>query len=565
MRPRVGALPTPEKAWLVDRGTGKAVALDLQTLPDITVDPLADLRRAAEERKRERKRMLAETDDDEAEAAAKDGGSDAAGASAGDDKGDSEKEDKKKEPSPRAVRFGAAWSPSGERVVLEIGSVDNKDRWIATVDPASGKLVPLRHRLTDPAWINWRLPRLRLAARRPHRSGSSPRRAAARSSTCASGPSGAQARGSPSGDFEVATPVPSPRRPRLLLHRQPRAPGQLRDLPRRRSTAAKAESADRARRRDRVRALAGREPAPARPLDDHAARRALRPGRRGRAPRRGSSPHTRPRVPGHAAGRRPRSCRSPPTHGARADLLAGLPPGGLRAPRRTWPAVVFVHGAGYLQNAHKGWSSYFREFMFHTLLTRSGYVVLDMDYRASAGYGRDWRTAIYRQMGYPELEDLEDGVAWLVGEHERRPAAGRRLRRLLRRLPDLHGAVPQARPVRRRRGAAAGHRLGALQPRVHLEHPQHARRSTPRPTRRARRSSTPQGLAQAAPDLPRHGGRQRLLPGHRAPGAAADRARRRRTSRPPSTRSSRTASVQPTSWLDEYRRIFKLFERHVEP
>jgi len=43
--------------------------------------------------------------------------------------------------------------------------------------------------------------------------------------------------------------------------------------------------------------------------------------------------------------------------------------------------------------------------------------VLDMDYRASAGYGRDWRTAIYRQMGHPEVEDLEDGVAWLVENH----------------------------------------------------------------------------------------------------------------------------------------------------
>jgi hypothetical protein len=31
--------------------------------------------------------------------------------------------------------------------------------------------------------------------------------------------------------------------------------------------------------------------------------------------------------------------------------------------------------------------------------TQQGWVVLDMDYRASAGYGRDWRTAIYRQMG----------------------------------------------------------------------------------------------------------------------------------------------------------------------
>ena len=77
-------------------------------------------------------------------------------------------------------------------------------------------------------------------------------------------------------------------------------------------------------------------------------------------------------------------------------------------------AVVFNHGAGYLQNSHLGWSGYFREFMFHNLLVQQGYVVLDMDYRASAGYGRDWRTAIYRQMGTPEIQDLEDGVDWLV-------------------------------------------------------------------------------------------------------------------------------------------------------
>jgi dipeptidyl aminopeptidase/acylaminoacyl peptidase len=78
------------------------------------------------------------------------------------------------------------------------------------------------------------------------------------------------------------------------------------------------------------------------------------------------------------------------------------------------PVVMFVHGAGYLQAAHHGWSNYFREMMFHNLLVQQGYVVIDMDFRASAGYGRDWRTAIYQRMGTPELEDYEDGIDWLV-------------------------------------------------------------------------------------------------------------------------------------------------------
>lgn len=78
------------------------------------------------------------------------------------------------------------------------------------------------------------------------------------------------------------------------------------------------------------------------------------------------------------------------------------------------PAVLFVHGAGYLQNAHKWWSSYYREYMFNNLLTDKGYVVMDIDYRGSAGYGRDWRTGIYRFMGGKDLTDNVDAVDYLV-------------------------------------------------------------------------------------------------------------------------------------------------------
>jgi dipeptidyl aminopeptidase/acylaminoacyl peptidase len=81
------------------------------------------------------------------------------------------------------------------------------------------------------------------------------------------------------------------------------------------------------------------------------------------------------------------------------------------------PAVIFVHGAGYLQNVHRGWSGYFREYMFHHLLRDRGYLVLDLDYRASAGYGRDWRTAIYRHMGGVDLNDHVDAARWLVAAH----------------------------------------------------------------------------------------------------------------------------------------------------
>ena len=86
-------------------------------------------------------------------------------------------------------------------------------------------------------------------------------------------------------------------------------------------------------------------------------------------------------------------------------------------PVRNGPAVIFVHGAGYLQNVHQWWSSYFREYMFHNFLADNGYTVLDIDFRASSGYGRDWRTAIYRHMGGKDLSDQVDGARWLVENH----------------------------------------------------------------------------------------------------------------------------------------------------
>ncbi len=96
---------------------------------------------------------------------------------------------------------------------------------------------------------------------------------------------------------------------------------------------------------------------------------------------------------------------------------------GARVPARVYEpdvlngaAVFFVHGAGYLQNVHRWWSSYFREYMFHNLLADLGYLVLDLDYRGSAGYGRNWRTAIYRHMGGRDLQDYVDASRY-VQEH----------------------------------------------------------------------------------------------------------------------------------------------------
>lgn len=81
---------------------------------------------------------------------------------------------------------------------------------------------------------------------------------------------------------------------------------------------------------------------------------------------------------------------------------------------RKYPLVVFVHGAGYLQNVTAGMTAYDVNLLFHERLARKGYLVLDPDYRHSKGYGRTFRTDIYGYMGGKDLDDVVAGVRHLV-------------------------------------------------------------------------------------------------------------------------------------------------------
>jgi dipeptidyl aminopeptidase/acylaminoacyl peptidase len=71
------------------------------------------------------------------------------------------------------------------------------------------------------------------------------------------------------------------------------------------------------------------------------------------------------------------------------------------------PAVVFIHGSGYATSILKQWGAYQEErFVFNSYLANRGYVVFDLDYRGSSGYGREWRSGVYLHMGGPDLDDL---------------------------------------------------------------------------------------------------------------------------------------------------------------
>ncbi|MBT8062477.1 MAG: prolyl oligopeptidase family serine peptidase, partial [Gammaproteobacteria bacterium] len=231
-------------------------------------------------------------------------------------------------------------------------------------------------------------------------------------------------------------------------------------------------------------------------------------------------------------------------------------------PGKVYPAVMFVHGAGYTQNSDFGWPYYFREQMFHTLLTRQGYIVLDMDFRASQGYGRDWRTAIYRQMGHPEVEDLEDGVKWLAENYGVDPSrvgvyggsyGGFLTFMAMFRRPQLFAAGASLRPVTDWAHYNHGYTSNIL--------------NTPEVDPEAFEKSSPIEFAEGLENP--------LLICH---GMLDDNVFFKDTVRlvqrliELKKENFETAIypldphgfVNPEAWLDEYRRIYKLFETHLK-
>jgi dipeptidyl aminopeptidase/acylaminoacyl peptidase len=375
-RTRVGRnLPVGQQLKLVDLSSGKVSDLDLGVLPGISVDPLAALRAQHKLDPLKGKRAVRVVPQ---------------GDNAGGDM--------------------IHWSRDGSQLALMFRSVDNKDRWIATIDFANASLRPV-HRLTDPGWINWTfndfgwLPDNRTLWYLSEETGWSHLYTLAR---------GGKAQALTSGKWEASSVQWSPdgATAYFLCNRSwpgdyevcavPRGGGAVRELT----------------------ALDGVEDFTLSP-DAHAFllhySGAYLPPQLAVVPVGGGTAVklTDTRSPEYRARSwiEPKFVQVPSSHGAGVIWAKLYAPAALE-PGRKYPVVMFVHGAGYLQNVFARYPPYFREQMFNNLLVQQGYVVLDMDYRASQGYGRDWRNAIYERMGHPELEDYIDGVDWMVAHQQ---------------------------------------------------------------------------------------------------------------------------------------------------
>jgi dipeptidyl aminopeptidase/acylaminoacyl peptidase len=307
--------------------------------------------------------------------------------------------------------FGPYWNAEGTAAVLDVRARDNKDRWLARLDPATGQLTTL-DRQHDDAWIAG--------------PGISWGGAASAVGWTPDGDFYFQSEASgfshlytldletgettqlTSGDFEVSAPLLSKEGDTWYfrstehspherhVYRMPAGGGERVRLTHLRGMtdfALAPGSADDGGTLGLLHSKKNRPPEVyLQPAGEHTARRVTR------SPTEAWQAYD---------WRSPEIVRFEASDGAQvpAQIFEPKQPNGA--------AVLFVHGAGYTQNVVRGWTHYFREYLFHNLLADLGYTVLNVDYRASAGYGRDWRAAVYRHMGSRDLADYVDAQKYL--------------------------------------------------------------------------------------------------------------------------------------------------------
>lgn len=531
-----------ETLLLLDLNSHTKHEIDLAALPGIAEDPLKDLRENAKTIFKSRRDAEADKQAEQEDVQPK-------------TEGGEKKEEKIEKPKPRPIYTGGIeWNEDGSRVAVQIFSRDSKDRWIATIDLEAKKLVPIEH-MSDPAWINrafsdfgW-LRDGRTLYFLSEESGYSHLYLREESGV---------RRALTSGSFEVES-VRLTRDGRYFYYAANAEHPGIQEVYRLRISNGNIERLTQLNGQTRY-ALS---PDENRLLLVHAnvttpAEIYVQTAKPNAAARRLTQ--TVSEAFASIDWARPEIVAIPSSHVSEPIYSRVYTPAAPASGKR--PAVVFVHGAGYLQNAHHGWSSYFREFMFHTLLTRAGYVVLDMDYRASAGYGRDWRTAIYRQMGTPELQDLQDGVAWLAANRNVDPErvgvyggsyGGFITLMALFTEPDLFACGAALRPVTDWAHYNHGYTSNILN--IPDIDPEAYERSSP--------IEFAEGLTK--PLLICHGMQddnvffqdtvrlaQRLIELKKENWEVAIYP------------IEPHGFEEPTSWLDEYRRIFKLFETHLK-
>ncbi len=376
-RPRVGHETKTWKLAIADLNEGEVRWLDLYEIPEIDTDRLAEIKESLSEEDRQ---FLP-----------------------------------KEEEGPRPVIFvPGGFQPGGNLFLVTVFSRDYKDKWILALDPTTMDWSLVQHQY-DPAWVQYIFRGIGTAG---YVSGAAFWRSDGGRIMFISDASGyqhlyehnletSQTRALTEGEFEVHHPYEGPDGKSWYFHSTEVHPGELHFYRMPLDGGARTALTSRVGRHVVEMGVGGRLMADLYSRTNHPPVLRVKSGKRAwEVVYDGASEEFRA-----IAWAEPEVVTYANRDGGQvyARLYRPESPNGA--------GVIFVHGAGYLQNAHKGWSGYFREYMFHNLLLQEGYTVLDPDYQASAGYGRDWRTAIYRHMGGKDLDDILDGAKYLADQH----------------------------------------------------------------------------------------------------------------------------------------------------
>ena len=80
-------------------------------------------------------------------------------------------------------------------------------------------------------------------------------------------------------------------------------------------------------------------------------------------------------------------------------------------PSKKYPVLVHTYGGPSAPKAVNAWGG--ATFLWHQMLAQKGYIIWICDNRSASGKGVGSSWPVYRNVGELELQDVEDGLAWL--------------------------------------------------------------------------------------------------------------------------------------------------------
>lgn len=80
-------------------------------------------------------------------------------------------------------------------------------------------------------------------------------------------------------------------------------------------------------------------------------------------------------------------------------------------PAKKYPVIVYVYGGPHSQLVDKSWHNSARWWQYY--MASQGYIAFTMDNRGTNNRGRDFETAVHRQLGVLETEDQMKGIEYL--------------------------------------------------------------------------------------------------------------------------------------------------------